>query len=59
MANKKYNEHIQHLDPYSPNSGTMVPLGFQKFLRTCVLWQLVRFIAINIKMTILILKSHH
>jgi len=53
------HEHVKHIDPYTPQSGTMVPLGFQKFLRTCVLWQLIRFIAINIKMTILILKSHH
>jgi len=59
MGNPSQNEHLQHIDPYSPQSGTMVPLGFQKFLRTCVLWQLVRFVAINIRMTILILKSHH
>ncbi len=52
-------EHVKHIDPYSPQSGTMVPLGFRKFLRTCVLWQLIRFIAINIRMTVLILKSHH
>ncbi len=52
-------EHIGHINPYSPQSGTMVPLGFRKFLRTCVLWQIIRFIAINIRMTVLILKSHH
>jgi hypothetical protein len=52
-------KHVKHLDPYSPKSGTMVPLGFQKFLRTCLLWQAVRFLIINIKMTVLILKSHH
>ncbi len=53
------SEHVKHIDPYSPQSGTMVPLGFRKFLRTCVIWQLVRFVAINIRMTVLILKSHH
>jgi len=53
------HQHLQHLNPYSPNSGTMVPLGFRKFLRTCVIWQAIRFIAINIKMTLVILKSHH
>lgn len=51
--------HVQHVEPYSPQYGTMIPLGTQKFLRTCVLWQLVRFVAINIKMIALILKSHH
>jgi hypothetical protein len=53
------HKHLEHIDPYTPKSGTMVPLGFRKFLRTCILWQLVRFAVINIRMTILILKSHH
>jgi len=53
------NKHIKHIKPYSSQNGTMVPLGGVKFLRTCVLWQIVRFIFINIKMTRLILKSHH
>jgi len=52
-------EHIKHVESYTQQAGTMIPLGFQKFLRTCVVWQLVRFVAINIKMTILIVKSHH
>jgi len=64
MAEKKIemtgqNKHLQHVDPYSPQFGTMMPMGAQKFFRTCVLWQIVRFVAINIRMTILILKSHH
>ena len=60
MANSTgQNKHLHHIDAYSPQSGTMVPMGMQKFLRTCVLWQLVRFVVINIKMTVLILKSHH
>ena len=52
-------EHLKHIDPYSPQFGTMIPLGFQKWLRTCVIYLFFRFIAINIRMTILILKSHH
>jgi len=52
-------EHVSHIKPYSPQFGVMIPLGFQKFLRTCVIYQLFRFIAINIRMTVLILKSHH
>ena len=53
------DEHLGHIKPYSAQFGTMVPMGGQKFLRTCVLWQIVRFIAINIRMTMLIIKSHH
>ena len=52
-------QHVKHIKAYSPQFGTMIPGTFQKFLRTCVLYQLVRFIIINIKMTVLILKSHH
>jgi len=55
----KHAKHLQHIDPYSPQFGTMVPMGIQKFLRTCVLWQLIRFLVINFRMTVLILKSHH
>jgi hypothetical protein len=53
------SKHVNHIEPYSPQFGTMIPLGTQKFMRTCVIFQLYRFIAINIRMTILILKSHH
>lgn len=56
---KKVHSHVNHVEPYSQQSGTMIPSGNQKFLRTCVLWQIVRFIAINIKMSVLIFKSHH
>ncbi len=52
-------KHLGHIKPYSAQFGTMVPMGKQKFLRTCIIWQLFRFVAINIRMTILILKSHH
>ncbi len=44
---------------YSQNDYTPVPTGFTKFRRNCVIWQFFRFIYINIKMTILIIKSHH
>ncbi len=55
----KDHSHVQHVEPYTPQFGTMIPSGTQKFMRTCVLWQIVRFVAINIKMSVLILKSHH
>ncbi len=59
MAENKHTPHVQHIDPYSPEFETMVPTGIVKFLRTCVIWQFIRFIAINIKMLIVVQKSHH
>jgi len=53
------NEHVKHIDPYSPQSGTVIPSGLVKFFRTNVLYQFIRFLVINIRMTKLILKSHH
>jgi len=35
------------------------PTAFTRFLRTCILWQMVRFALINLKMVRIILKSHH
>jgi hypothetical protein len=52
-------KHVKHIDPYSPQSETVIPDTMVKFLRTCVVWQIIRFIIINIRMTKLILKSHH
>jgi len=37
---------------------TMMPGKFAKAMRTCVIWQLIRFIIINIKMIIVVRKSH-
>lgn len=52
-------EYVQHITPYSPEANTAIPLKNVRFLRKFVPWQIIRFIVINIKMTILILKSHH
>jgi len=52
-------EHIEkHIKPYDPNFTTMVPTNFVKFFRTCLIWQAIRFIVINIKMLIVVRKSH-
>jgi len=40
------------------NFGSMVPGSTAKKLRTCVIWQFIRFVAINIKMIIVVGKSH-
>ncbi len=34
------------------------PTKITLFLRSCLLWQVFRFIIINLKMTVMILKSH-
>ena len=44
--------------PYEEAFYAPKPTGFTKFLRTCVIWQFVKFIEINIKMTFMLLKSH-
>lgn len=36
----------------------MIPGKMARFLRNCVIWQLIRFIIINIKMIIVVGKSH-
>jgi hypothetical protein len=37
---------------------TMIPGKWARRLRTCVIWQFIRFIVINIKMIIVVQKSH-
>jgi len=37
---------------------TMIPGSFAKKMRTCVIWQFIRFVIINIKMIIVVGKSH-
>ncbi len=34
------------------------PTRFTRFMRTCILWQLVRFAVINLKMMRIIAMSH-
>jgi len=37
---------------------TMIPGKFAKSMRTCVIWQAIRFAVINVKMLIVVSKSH-
>lgn len=37
---------------------TMIPGGFARAMRTCKIYQFIRFCAINIKMIIVVGKSH-
>ncbi len=37
---------------------TMIPGSFARRMRTCVIWQFFRFLVINLKMLIVVSKSH-
>jgi len=37
---------------------TMIPGSFARKMRTCKIWQFFRFMVINIKMLIVVSKSH-
>ena len=37
---------------------TMIPGAFARKMRTCVIWQFIRFVTINIKMLVVVSKSH-
>lgn len=39
-------------------NNAMIPGKFARFLRTCKIWQFIRFIILNIKMIIVVSKSH-
>ncbi len=52
------NQIEDRVKPYDQNFTTMVPTGFVKFFRTCLIWQAIRFVFINIKMIIVVQKSH-
>ncbi|MGE4419658.1 MAG: hypothetical protein AB7D38_07465 [Sulfurimonas sp.] len=47
-----------NIKAYGNNFTTMTPGPFALKLRTCKIWQLIRFIIINIKMLIVVRKSH-
>jgi len=37
---------------------TMIPGSFARKMRTCIIWQFIRFMVINVKMLIVVSKSH-
>ncbi|MCG6146102.1 hypothetical protein [Leptospira bandrabouensis] len=43
---------------YKPGDFVALPNTYTKFFRTFFPWQLVRFIWINIRMMVMIIKSH-
>lgn len=54
MSNKVTNK-----EPYQQSYYPPAPTGFTRYMRTSVLWQLVRFVVINYKILRLMAKSHH
>ena len=50
---------MKKIEQYTQNDYTPVPTKFTVFMRTCVIWQAIQFLIVNVKMTVLILKSHH
>ena len=58
MSEKKVvNEEINFQKSDSFNL-TMIPGAFARKMRTCLIWQFIRFVVINIKMIIVVGKSH-
>ncbi|HEX8978525.1 MAG TPA: hypothetical protein VF811_02350 [Parasulfuritortus sp.] len=49
---------IANKEPYQQAYYPPAPTGFTRFMRTCVLWQIWRFIVINVKMLKLMANSH-
>ncbi|WP_295421184.1 hypothetical protein [Sulfurovum sp.] len=50
---------MRHIEQYGQSDYTPVPGKFTLFLRNCIIWQIIQFAWINLKMTVLIVKSHH
>ena len=58
MSDKKIVEEELNFQRDFKSQLTMLPGKWARFLRTCVIWQFIRFIVINIKMIIVVGKSH-
>ncbi len=52
-------EVLPNAKPYEQAYFPPKPSGFTKFMRKCVIWQIFRFIVINLKMVKVIFNSHH
>jgi hypothetical protein len=45
-------------EPYQQAYYPPVPTGFTRYMRTSLVWQLYRFIVINLKILKLMMKAH-
>ena len=48
----------KNIHVYGQSGNAMTPGSFAKKMRTCKIWQFIRFIVINIKMIVVVCKSH-
>lgn len=48
----------ENIKPYEPSFTTMVPTRFVIRMRKNLIWQFIRFVIINLKMLIVVRKSH-
>ena len=48
----------EKIEPYKQSFTTMLPTNLVRRLRTNILWQFFRFIVLNIKMLLVVKKSH-
>ncbi|MDP3265665.1 MAG: hypothetical protein Q8M39_02430 [Sulfuricurvum sp.] len=55
MATKPEEFNFSKHDQFN---NSMIPGKFARALRTCKIWQFIRFIVLNIKMLIVVSKSH-
>ncbi len=48
----------KNFEKYDQFTLTMIPGSFAKKMRTCLIFQAFRFVVINIKMLVVVSKSH-
>jgi hypothetical protein len=58
MSEKKIIEEEVNFQKSEAFSLTMIPGKFARSMRTCLIWQFIRFVIINVKMIIVVGKSH-
>ncbi len=58
MDEKKIVEEELNFQRDFKSALTMVPGKFARSMRTCLIWQFIRFLIINVKMIIVVGKSH-
>jgi hypothetical protein len=58
MSEKKVVEEEINFQKNDSFNLTMIPGAFARKMRTCLIWQFIRFVIINIKMIIVVGKSH-
>jgi hypothetical protein len=53
------SEKYSNREPYQQDYYPPIPTGFTRYMRTSLIWQLYRFVVINLKILKLLTKSHH